>query len=97
MAAAGSSSATGMSMSTMALVQPKPAIGPPSRPSTQLLFQQGGYMQHQQQQQQQQQFQQQPKPAVILQQQRVHLQSHLDEKAAEIASEDIELPDIASE
>jgi len=71
----------------MSLVQPKPAIGPPSRPSSQLPFQQAGHMAHQQQ----------PKPAVVLQQQRVHLQSHLDEKAAEIASEDIVLPDIASE
>ena len=78
-----------MSTSTMSLIQPKPAIGPPSRPSSQLPFLQPGHMVQQQQQQ--------PKPAIVLQQQRVHLQSHLDEKAAEIASEDIVLPDIASE
>lgn len=37
------------------------------------------------------------KPAVVLQQSRVHLQSQLDERALEIQSEDIVLPDIASE
>jgi hypothetical protein len=37
------------------------------------------------------------KPSIVLQQNRVILQSQLEVKALEIQSEDIDLPDIASE
>ena len=77
--------------STITLVQPKTGLGPPSRPSSQLPLQNQGY--------QPQGYQ--PKtstaPLAVLQQSRVQLQSHLDEKALETQSEDIVLPDIASE
>nr|XP_019013019.1 uncharacterized protein I206_02516 [Kwoniella pini CBS 10737]OCF51800.1 hypothetical protein I206_02516 [Kwoniella pini CBS 10737] len=57
------------------------ALGPPSRPSNM----------------QQQPLRQSTHHATTLQQSRVALQSQLDEKAAMIQSEDIVLPDIASE
>lgn len=81
---------------TMSLVQPRAALGPPSRPSSQLP-QPHAYPTFQPQMHGQHGMSTQAKPAVVLQQSRIQLQTQLDEKALEIQSEDIVLPDIASE
>jgi len=75
--------------STITLVQQPPQprpLGPPSRPSQMA----SGSVHHQA-------ITAPVKPLHILQQNRVALQSQLEEKALEMQSEDIDLPDIASE
>jgi hypothetical protein len=89
--------------STITLVNPqgeRKPLGPPSRPSAlpgtvrqsyaMPLHQQHPHQQHQQ-------YPAPPQPAAILQQSRVTLQSALEQKAIDMQSEDIVLPDIASE
>nr|XP_018262064.1 uncharacterized protein I303_05079 [Kwoniella dejecticola CBS 10117]OBR84222.1 hypothetical protein I303_05079 [Kwoniella dejecticola CBS 10117] len=84
--------ASATSSSTITLVTQqngeRKALGPPSRPSA---------MQQQHHQQHQQPIRQSTHHATTLQQSRVALQTQLDEKAAMVQSEDIVLPDIASE